>query len=553
MIKSLLRTSTLACVLMSFLSALSFATVEKFQAVYDGETVKTVKLRMVGIDPYVSLRDVASIYGARLTWRPVTGKVSLEMNNTQLDVYLKSTRVHIGKKKARLSLPSKLINNDGYIPFDFVLSSAFADFSQSTSSWNAASGILTIAPCVNVVASRFYSHPAGTQVIIELLDDISADVDAKKPGALIVTLPHGRVKEETIHVGDASVNDIALKNAGRLSTITISLTPLAHIVDKKMLNSPRRLVLTMSISSTTSTDFEDIKDTGTIAVSTSIPPVSSQVDVSSTSAGLSALPPDGGVVPVVPVAAAIPVVEAAGTNKVRRTIILDAGHGGEDPGAIGPNGTKEKDINLAIILELKRLFEEDGGYQVVLTRSDDTFIPLVERTSLANDKKADLFVSVHCNANIDRSSSGFEIYFLNETASDPDAAATAILENSVVRLEGKPTKKRARVQSLLWSMAVNEFINESSELCSFICTEAARHTKVVTRGVKQAGFYVLKGTQMPAVLVECAFVSNYAEEAKLKTRKFQAGIADSIYEGVKRYEERREKMAHSSEDKQDHL
>ncbi|MEI8218329.1 MAG: N-acetylmuramoyl-L-alanine amidase, partial [Elusimicrobiota bacterium] len=123
-----------------------------------------------------------------------------------------------------------------------------------------------------------------------------------------------------------------------------------------------------------------------------------------------------------------------------------------------------------------------------------------------------------------------------------DAAATAMLENSVVKLEGKPTKKRARVQSLLWSLAINEFINESSELCSFIAGEATKHTKVANRGVKQAGFFVLKGAQMPAVLVECSFLSNYAEEAKLKTRKFQAGMADSIYEGVKRYEERRAKL-----------
>ena len=157
------RTSFFACALLLFLSSLVYAGGKKFQAVYDGETVKSVSVRMIGGDTYISLRDVAGIYGARLAWRPVTGKVSLQMNNRQLDVYLKSTRVRIGAKKARLSLPSKLVKNDGYIPFDFVLSSAFADFSETTSSWNSETDILTVAPRVTVVASRFYSRPAGTQ------------------------------------------------------------------------------------------------------------------------------------------------------------------------------------------------------------------------------------------------------------------------------------------------------------------------------------------------------------------------------------------------------
>jgi N-acetylmuramoyl-L-alanine amidase len=153
-----------------------------------------------------------------------------------------------------------------------------------------------------------------------------------------------------------------------------------------------------------------------------------------------------------------------------------------------------------------------------------------------------MFIAVHCNANMNRDVAGFEIYFLSENASDSDAAATAVLENSVVRLEGKPNRKRAKLQELLWSMTVNEFINESSELCSIIGGEVTRRIKIENRGVKQAGFFVLRGAMMPAVLVECAFLSNYGEEAKLKTKKFQSGIADSIFEGVKKYYQRQENL-----------
>jgi len=137
---------------------------------------------------------------------------------------------------------------------------------------------------------------------------------------------------------------------------------------------------------------------------------------------------------------------------------------------------------------------------------------------------------------------GFEAYFLSEKATDSEAAATATLENSVLELEGKPTKKRAKLQEMLWSMTMNEFINDSSELCSFIASETPSRLKIQNRGVKQASFYVLRGAQMPAVLIESAFLSNYAEEAKLNSAKFQTAVADSIYEGIVKYYARKDKL-----------
>ena len=218
-----------------------------------------------------------------------------------------------------------------------------------------------------------------------------------------------------------------------------------------------------------------------------------------------------------------------------KVIVLDAGHGGHDPGAIGPHGTKEKDINLAIILQLEKVFKKDKNYKVILTRNDDTFIPLVERANIANKNKADLFISVHCNANLNRNASGFEVYFLSEHASDKEAISTETLENSVVALEDKSDEKKTVLQNMLWSMVVNEYINESSELSSFIAAEASGRLKVPNRGIKQANFYVLRGTQMPSVLVETSYISNYTEESKLNTGSFQKSAADSIYEGVKKY------------------
>ena len=227
--------------------------------------------------------------------------------------------------------------------------------------------------------------------------------------------------------------------------------------------------------------------------------------------------------------------KAKDISKTAKVVVLDAGHGGHDPGAIGPHGVKEKDINLAIVLYLEKLFKKDNNYKVILTRDDDTFIPLVERANIANKKKADLFISVHCNANLKRTISGFEIYFLSEKASDVEAVSTQALENSVIALEDKTDEQKTVLQNMLWSMVVNEYINESSELSSFIVAEASGRLKSSRREIKQANFHVLRGTQMPSILVEAAYISNYIEETRLKTSNFQKSVADSIYEGVKKY------------------
>lgn len=234
-------------------------------------------------------------------------------------------------------------------------------------------------------------------------------------------------------------------------------------------------------------------------------------------------------------------IQKSKEKKIKKTIVIDPGHGGEDTGAIGPRGTKEKDVNLIISKFLKEKLEKDN-FIVYLTRENDEFIPLVKRTEFANKKNADLFISIHCNASFKPkgSDNGFEVYFLSEKATDPEAVATEKLENEVVKLE-KPTEELNKLQKILWSLIVNEFINESSYLCSLIGQEVTKITKQNYRGVKQAGFYVLRGAQMPAVLVECGFISCEKEELMLASRSFQDAIAEGIYKAIKKYYEENNK------------
>ena len=232
----------------------------------------------------------------------------------------------------------------------------------------------------------------------------------------------------------------------------------------------------------------------------------------------------------------VPPLEEAKRARIK-TIVIDPGHGGKDPGAIGPGGTKEKDVVLKIAHKLAKELHKNLKTRVILTRYHDIFLPLADRTAIANREKADLFISIHCNASLKSHTEGFEIYFLSEEASDEEAQAVANMENAVMALEEKK-EKGDELSSILWSLAMNEFMNESSELCSLICFEVDNSLRVVgNRGVKQAGFSVLKGAKMPAVLVEAAFISNASGERKLSSSKFQKELAESICVGVTKYKE----------------
>ncbi|MFQ5866833.1 MAG: N-acetylmuramoyl-L-alanine amidase [bacterium] len=234
----------------------------------------------------------------------------------------------------------------------------------------------------------------------------------------------------------------------------------------------------------------------------------------------------------------VPVPPLAEAKRPRiKTIVIDPGHGGKDPGAIGPWGTKEKDVVLKIARKLAKELHRNLKTRVVLTRYHDIFLPLAERTAIANREKADLFISVHCNASLKSRTQGFEVYFLSEEASDEEAQAVANMENAVMALEEKKEKGN-ELSSILWSLAMNEFMNESCELSGLVSSEVDSHLRIVdNRGVKQAGFRVLRGAKMPAILVEVGFISNRSEARKLRSSKFQKKLVESICAGVRNYKE----------------
>jgi N-acetylmuramoyl-L-alanine amidase len=223
-----------------------------------------------------------------------------------------------------------------------------------------------------------------------------------------------------------------------------------------------------------------------------------------------------------------------------RLIVLDAGHGGHDPGATGPTGIQEKDVVLDVTRRVARMMEESGlGIKVVLSRTADVFVPLRDRTNFANKQRADLFVSIHANAHPRSVSEGVETYFLSSEASDTEARQTAAVENGVVQLETPASRQKTdAVRSILWDLAQSEFQQESSFLAETVQDSMTRSLRLVNRGVKQAGFYVLGGAAMPAILIEIGFLTNPKEERKLATAEYREAAAKAIYTGLNEYKRR---------------
>jgi len=209
-------------------------------------------------------------------------------------------------------------------------------------------------------------------------------------------------------------------------------------------------------------------------------------------------------------------------------VVIDAGHGGHDTGSIGPTGFMEKDLVLDVAKRLKTLIETELGAEVVLTRSDDTFIPLETRTAVANQQEADLFISIHANSSRTRTVRGVETFFLGLSTAR-DALETAARENAASE------RSIHELQDVVKQIMTQDKVSESRELAEHIQSAMAKEGVGSNRGVKQAHFLVLIGANMPSVLAEINFITNPQEERLLKTAKYRQQIAESLLAGVRSY------------------
>lgn len=223
-----------------------------------------------------------------------------------------------------------------------------------------------------------------------------------------------------------------------------------------------------------------------------------------------------------------PIPTGSGTWKV----VLDPGHGGKDVGAVGPGGLVEKKVILDIAQRLQRLLQK-AGWQAILTRDSDFYVPLEERPVLANREEANLFISLHVNASPRSGAKGIETYFLNPRYNGQG-------ESQIAQKDQTSFKDRDSLQRILHDMRLASKIEESGRLAHIIQSSLVRALKeeypdIVDLGVKQAPFYVLIGAQMPSVLVEISFLSHPDEEARLARGDYRERIAQGLLEGIERY------------------
>src|SRR5690554_1319133 len=227
-------------------------------------------------------------------------------------------------------------------------------------------------------------------------------------------------------------------------------------------------------------------------------------------------------------------------------IVIDAGHGGKDAGAIGVNGVKEKDVNLGIALKLGKLIEKNiKDVKVVYTRDDDTFVELFKRGKIANENGGKLFISIHCNSTAKKPSnaSGFEVYLLRPGRT-AEAIAIAERENSVIEFEENPERyeKLTDENFILVTMAHSAYMKYSEKFSDILNKQMSVDLSIPSRGIKQAGFYVLVGASMPGVLIETGFLSNKNDADYLKSNKGQNEIANAIFKSIQSFKEYYEKV-----------
>ena len=218
-----------------------------------------------------------------------------------------------------------------------------------------------------------------------------------------------------------------------------------------------------------------------------------------------------------------------------KTIVIDAGHGGKDPGAVGYRGTKEKDIALDVAKRLEKKLTKNMDIKVVMTRDEDVFLRLSERTKIANENNGSLFISIHTNAAEDRRASGFETFLIGLNKNEY-ATKVAARENAVLELEGKSGQELTGEDLIQATIAQAAFASSSETFADMVQKEIKKRVQSRDRGVKQAGFVVLARASMPNVLVELGFISNPAEEKKLRSPQYRDQLATAIYRAVQQYE-----------------
>jgi N-acetylmuramoyl-L-alanine amidase len=441
---------------------------------------------------YLPSATVADLLRASRLWRATARQLTLRVGQRDFRLTSGSRLVALGSRDLLLPVPALEAGGDLWLPMVLV-TDVLAPESGLHLTWDADASRLTVGQVdANVTALRFAELTRATSVRVQCTEPLSYRASSPEAGTIELKIygaqaDLGRLRRD----GRGLVESVRVRQFEGHAVITLQVDELVTRYRTTTADDGREIVLT-------------VEEEQVAALPEPVPRGRAEMTV------------DRGPVDV--------------TRRLEiRTVVIDPGHGGADPGVAGAGGLLEKDVNLEVALALARDLRR-RGFEVVLTREDDHHLNLAERAEIANASGGDLFISLHCNGWFNEGARGIETYFLSPAKSDWSKSVEA-LEN---RGHGEPED----VEFIVWDLVQNRFISASSDLAEVVQSEVTRRLGLPDRGVRQAGFRVLVGAWMPAVLVELGFLTHPDEARRLSDDRYQQDLASAIGEAVAVYRDR---------------
>jgi len=471
----------------------TFAQSSEIKILLDNQPLETVVPSVIENDRlFFSARNVVEALGGRITWFPALKLLTININGHTVRLVIDDPNLEMDEKVIPLEMPARIIDDRVMIPLEVVKIIAEVDIKWENQTKTLS--INTIRPYLLEV--RSYSHPDKTRVVIDLSEKTEFRADKLiNPDRIFIDVMGSIVKlEDTskqIRINDGVIKTVRTAQFNQeITRVVFDLYQEAKY-ELFSLIEPDRVVI-------------DIFKSGK-------------------GAAISETPPSK------PEEKPAPGPEITG----KRVVIIDPGHGGKDPGAIGPTGLKEKEVTLGIALYLEKLLK-GAGIPTYLTRSKDEFVYLEDRTNFANRKNGFVFVSLHANSVLNHrpTAEGIETFLLSSKYIGASARDVADRENRASRAHPEVDTDLALIIADLEESAN---IKYSFDFADIIQKKLVEYLKLENRGIKQAPFVVLKGANMAAVIVEVGFISNPKEEKLLKNNEFRQKSAQALFEAIKYY------------------
>jgi N-acetylmuramoyl-L-alanine amidase len=442
---------------------------------------------------YLRSADVADMFGARRVWQDAVQRLTLELAAVSVRVTAGSRLVVVGQEERLLPVPVLAAEGELWLPMILVTDVLAARAGQIIR-WNPAVLHIDLGSLdANVTGLEVMPYDGGTTVTVICDQPLGFRASHADQGLVEIKIYDGRVDPTAVALEAAQglVRSVRSRQEDGYAVVAIQLEGIATGSRTEAADGGRRIVMTVEDQRLGALPEPEPRGQAHVAVEAQRPEVSSSLRIT--------------------------------------TVVLDPGHGGDDAGVVGPSGSREKDVNLDVARALARYLRQEGDLEVVLTRDDDRSLELADRAEIANRAGGDLFVSVHCNGWFDRDAAGLETYFLSPAKTNWSKSVEQAENQSALADD---------VEFIVWELVQNKFISSSSELAEVVQHEACVSLGLPDRGVKQAGFRVLVGAYMPAILVEVGFLSNPTEETLLLSRDYQQHLARAIGDAILTYRER---------------